>query len=141
VATVKRFALTIAVAGAALAVVAPSASAKFEFFQTPSGNIACVISGKGARCDIQQHSWPTPPNPPSCLDLDYGNGAEIAKHGPGTYVCAGDTVFAPANPVLGYGDKIKKKRFKCASKQKGVRCVNKRNDHGFFISREEVRLF
>ena len=137
----KRVALTIAVAGAALAVVAPSASAKFEFFQTPSGNIACVISGKGARCDIQQHSWPTPPHPADAAMSTTAMACRSAKHGPGSYVCAGDTVFAPANPVLGYGDKIKKKRFKCASKQKGVRCVNKRNDHGFFISREEVRLF
>jgi hypothetical protein len=136
----KRFALSIAVAGLGLAVLAPSASAKFEFFQTPSGNIACVISGKGARCDILQHAWPTPPAPADC-PVDYGNGVQVSKHGRGGYTCAGDSVFSPNNPVLGYGDKIKKKRFKCASKQKGVRCVNKRNDHGFFISRQEVRLF
>jgi hypothetical protein len=136
----KRFSIALVAAAVTLAVAAPTASAKFEFFQTPSGNIACVISGKGARCDIQEHSWPTPPRPPDC-DVDYGNGVQVDKHGRGTYVCAGDTVFAPDNPVLGYGDKIRKKRFRCASKQKGVRCVNKRNDHGFFLSRDDVRLF
>ncbi len=64
-----------------------------------------------------------------------------ASTAPARTSAPGDTVFSPADPVLGYGDKIKKKRFKCASKQKGMRCVNKRNGHGFFISREEVRLF
>jgi hypothetical protein len=136
----KRIGLAFLGAVAALAVVVPAASAKFEFFQTPSGNIACVISGKYARCDIQQHSWPTPPTPASC-DVDYGNGVAVGKHGRGSYVCAGDTVFSPSSPVLGYGDKIRKKRMRCASKQKGVRCVNRRNGHGFFISRDEVRLF
>ena len=134
----KRLATALIVAAAALAV---TASAKFEFFETPSGNIGCVISGKGARCDIKNHGWPTPAPPPSCMDLDYGFGAEVFKHGPGSYVCAGDTVFSPTAEVLPYGDKIRKKRFRCASKSKGVRCVNKRNGHGFFISREEVRLF
>ena len=99
-----------------------------------------MISGKGARCDIQQHSWPTPPTPPTC-DVDYGNGVQVGKHGSGSYVCAGDSVFSPGNPVLGYGDKITKKRFRCKSKPNGVRCVNRRNDHGFFLSREDARLF
>ena len=43
--------------------------------------------------------------------------------------------------MLGYGERISKKRFRCASKQKGVRCVNRRNGHGFFISSDDVRLF
>ena len=137
----KRLATALIVAAAALAVTASTASAKFEFFETPSGNIGCVISGKGARCDIQNHSWPTPAPPPSCMDLDYGNGVEIAKKGRGRYVCAGDTVFSPNARVLGYGDRISKKRFRCASKTKGVRCVNRRNGHGFFISSGDVRLF
>jgi hypothetical protein len=137
----KRLAISLLACAALAAATAPTASAKFTFFQTPSGNIGCVINGKGARCDIQRHSWPTPPAPPSCIDLDYGEGAVIGKHGPGEYVCAGDSVFSPDAEVLPYGERIRAKRFRCASKSKGVRCVNRRNDHGFFISRAEVRLF
>jgi hypothetical protein len=138
----KRLAISLLACAALAAVTAPAASAKFTFFETPSGNIGCVISGKlGARCDIQRHSWPTPPPPPSCMDLDYGNGVEVGKHGRGRYVCAGDSVFSPAADVLPYGERISAKRIRCASKRKGVRCVNRASDHGFFISRVEVRLF
>jgi hypothetical protein len=138
---VKRRATALVLSAAALAATAPSAAAKVQFFQTPSGNIGCVIFGQGARCDIRKHSWPTPPPPPSCMDVDYGFGVEIGKRGRGDYVCAGDSVFSPNSPVLHYGDRITRKRFRCASKQKGMRCVNRRNQHGFFLSREDVRLF
>jgi hypothetical protein len=137
----RRLVVSLLACVALAAATAPAASAKFTFFQTPSGNIGCVINGKGARCDIRQHTWPTPPAPPSCMDLDYGFGVELGKRGRGGYVCAGDTVFSPSAEVLPYGERISAKRFRCASKQKGVRCANRRNDHGFFISRAEVRLF
>jgi hypothetical protein len=137
----KRLAIALLACAALAAAMTPTASAKFTFFKTPSGNIGCAISGKGARCDIRQHSWPTPPAPPSCMDLDYGFGVALGKHGPGGYVCAGDTVLEPGADVLPYGERIVAKRFRCASKQKGVRCVNRANGHGFFISRDDVRLF
>ena len=137
----KRLAISTVLAATALALIAPGApAAKFKFFQSPSGNIGCVISGGGVRCDIQDHSWPTPPKPASC-DVDYGNGVQVGKHKRGSYVCAGDSVFSPDVRVLGYGEKISKKRFRCASKQKGMRCVNRRNGHGFFLSEQNVRLF
>ena len=137
----KRFAISLALCAAASALLAPSASAKFTFFESPSGNIGCVINGKGVRCDIQSHQWPTPPPPPDCLN-DYGNGVQVGKRDqPATYVCAGDTVFTPSAEVLGYGERIKVKRFRCTSKQQGMRCVNRDNKHGFLISRADVRLF
>jgi hypothetical protein len=126
---------------AALAIVPASASAKIKFFQTPSGNIACVLGAGLARCDIQEHSWTAPSPPASCMDLDYGNGLQVVGGHPGSYVCAGDTVFSPNNPVLHYGDKITVNRFRCKSKPTGVRCVNRNSMHGFFISRERVNLF
>jgi hypothetical protein len=136
----KRLAISLLACAALAAAAAPTASAKFTFLQTPSGNIGCAIGGKGVRCDIKEHTWPTPPAPPSC-DLDYGFGVQIGKHGRGSYVCAGDTVLDPNADVLPYGERISAKRFRCASKSKGVRCVNRDNDHGFFISRSDVRLF
>jgi hypothetical protein len=137
----RRGLFVAAIVAAALAIVPASASAKVKFFQTPSGNIACVLGAGIARCDIQEHSWTAPPPPASCQDLDYGNGVQVFKGHPGQYVCAGDTVFAPDNPVLGYGDKITVNRFRCKSKPTGVRCVQRKSKHGFFISRERVSLF
>jgi hypothetical protein len=137
----KRLAVSAPLAAIVLVVVAPAAPAKkLEFFKSPSGNIGCLISGGGVRCDIRNHRWPTPPKPSSC-DVDYGFGVQVGKHRRGSYVCAGDTVLDPGADVLGYGERIRAKRFRCASKQKGVRCVNRRNGHGFFLSAQDVRLF
>jgi len=138
----KRFAITLAVVAATLALTAPSAPAKskFKFFQSPSHNIGCVISGGGVRCDIRNHQWPTPPKPSTC-DVDYGQGVGVGRHDKASFVCAGDTTLDPTSPALGYGERIKAKRFRCTSKQKGMRCVNRRNGHGFFLSAQDVRLF
>ena len=137
----KRFAITLVIGAAALAILAPGASAKLTFFKSPSGNIGCLINGAGVRCDIRNHQWPTPPKPADC-DVDYGGGVAVGKRDvPANFVCAGDTVLDPSAEVLPYGEKIKIKRFRCASKQKGMRCVNRDNKHGFFLSAQEVRLF
>ncbi len=122
---------------------ASSGSGKFPKlfpFQTPSGNIGCILSKRGVRCDIREHSWPTPPKPADC-DVDYGQGAAVDGHGRASYVCAGDTVLDPSSPVLGYGDRISKGEFRCSSKTKGMRCVSLDTKDGFFLSRDVVHLF
>jgi hypothetical protein len=137
----RKALITAAVVTAVLAIVPSAASARVKFFQSPSGNIGCVLGGGLARCDILEHSWTPPPKPPSCIDGDYGNGVEVVGGHPGEYTCAGDTVFSPNVPTLQYGDKITKNRFTCTSKPSGMRCANRNSGHGFFISRETVRLF
>jgi hypothetical protein len=136
----RRIVLCLAMSLTTLALAAGTASAKLTFFKSPSGNIGCAISGKFVRCDIRNHSWPTPAPPPSC-DVDYGFGVSVGKHGRGSFVCAGDTVFDPSAKALPYGDRISAKRMRCASKQKGMRCVNRKSKHGFFLSAQDVRLF
>jgi hypothetical protein len=136
----KRALLVIAIGAAALAITAPAASARVKFFQSPSGNIGCVVGGGLARCDIQEHTWTPPPAPASCIDF-YGYGVEVIGGHPGEYTCSGDSVFAPTSPVLQYGDKITKNRFTCTSKTSGMRCSNRNSGHGFFISRDAVKLF
>ncbi len=137
----RRLAFTLVLAALALlAVTVPAQAAKFKFFQSPSGNIGCVIAKQGVRCDIREHTWPTPPKPASC-DVDYGGGVQVGRSGDGSFVCAGDTALDSSADVLGYGDRIKKGKFRCASKSKGMRCVNRKSKHGFFLSRTSVRLF
>ena len=139
----KRLSIPVALGATALTLIvmpASASAAKFKFFQTPSGNIACAMGGGAVRCDIQEHSWTAPPKPSYC-DVDWGGGVAVGRKDTASYVCAGDTVFSPENPVLGYGDRQVKNRFRCTSKQKGVRCVNTKSRHGFFLSRETVRLF
>lgn len=111
----------------------------YKGFTSPSGNIGCAMTTAGVRCDIDEHSWPTPPKPKSC-SLDYGNGLSLSKHGRPKFNCAGDTTLG-IGPPLSYGDAVRKGRFLCVSEEVGVRCVNRRNSHGFLLSREIVRRF
>jgi hypothetical protein len=134
---IRRSLLVLAVTALALAVGASSAAA-FKGFETPSHNIGCILTEQTARCDIRDHSWPTPKKPKSC-EFDYG-ALFIGKQGKGEFGCVSDSAMG-AGPVLSYGESIRKGRFVCTSEETGVRCVNRRNGHGFFLSKQRVRLF
>ncbi|MCW2989815.1 MAG: hypothetical protein JWM73_409 [Solirubrobacterales bacterium] len=127
------------IAGAALAALPAAAPAASGAFQSPSGNMGCYISAGGARCDIAVHSWPTPAEPASC-DLDYGGGLAVGKKGRGGFFCAGDTTLHQG-PVLAYGTARSAGRFTCQSRTAGMRCVNRRNGHGFLLARDSFRRF
>lgn len=122
---------------AALVAAAPASAA--TFFETPSHNIGCVISSSGARCDIREHAWKPPPKPQSC-PVDWGNGLTVGRRGFAHFVCAGDTVLG-GKRVLDYRKSIRRGRFTCTSRRDGVRCVNRRNDHGFKLARRSARWF
>lgn len=134
---IRRSLLVLVAAALALAVGASSAAA-FKGFETPSHNIGCILTEQTARCDIRDHSWPTPKKPKSC-EFDYG-ALFIGKQGKGEFGCVSDSAMG-AGPVLPYGESIRKGRFVCSSEEAGVRCVNRRNGHGFFVSKQRVRLF
>jgi hypothetical protein len=129
---------TLVVAGLLLA-AAPSAGA-FTFFQSPSGNIGCVIvKRQGVRCDIRERSWQPPPKPDWCT-VDWAGGMEVGRRGRGQFICAGDTVLNDKRK-LAYGTSIRRGRFVCTSRRSGMRCRNRRNGHGFRLSRERARGF
>jgi len=125
---------------AAIAVMAPSASAKFVGFQTPDKKVGCEMDGHGARCDVRKPDW-TPPPPPADCELDYGQGVFVGRSQPADYVCAGDTALDRKNEVLEEGEKIKTGRFKCKNKgDDTIKCVNTRKKTGFVISQERVEF-
>jgi hypothetical protein len=133
--------LLVALALVALTGLAAGASAASAYtgFVSPSHNIGCVISSQSVRCDIRDHSWPTPPKPKSC-ELDYGGGVAVDRGGKAQFLCAGDTTLE-AGPVLGYGSSVSRGRFRCSSQESGMRCVNQRNGHGFFLAKQSYALF
>lgn len=92
-----------------------------------------MISKGAVRCDIRNHSWTAPPKPKRC-DVDWAAGPPSTS-GKAGIVCAGDTALE-AGPVLPYGDPISRGRFHCESQQAGMRCVNKRNGHGFSLNKQ-----
>ena len=98
-----------------------------------------MISSQSVRCDIRDHSWHSPPKPASC-ELDYGGGVAVDKSGRAQFLCAGDTTL-DAGPVLAYGRSISKGRFHCESQETGMRCINTRSSHGFFLAKQRYELF
>jgi hypothetical protein len=137
----KRFVICLVTCVVASGVLASTASASKEFL-SPSHNIGCVLSGKFVRCDIAEHSYPTPPKPHPCFGDYEGNVVVVDTDEHDAVVsCASDSTLDPAFPVLAYGDRIENRHFRCTSKSKGMRCVNLQTKHGFFLSRDDLRLF
>lgn len=118
-------------------VVTPSGTGP-EHFVTPSGNIGCYLDAEGARCDIAEKDWPTPPKPPLC-NLDWGQGLMVRDVGAHT-VCAGDTVLG--GPVtLGYGNSAQRGNFRCDVSEQGVTCTNLASGKGFKLARAAYSFF
>jgi hypothetical protein len=122
-----------------LAAPAVAAQPSVVMFSSPSKNIGCVIDRSAARCDIRQRDWRPPPKPRSC-ELDWGFGLTVDRRGRGQFVCAGDTVLG-SRRTLAYGDSIQRGRFRCVSRVRAMRCVNRRNGHGFALSKQFARRF
>lgn len=127
------------IAAAIAALPVSAAGAARGAFQSPSGNIGCYITPGVARCDIAEHSWPTPARPATC-DVDYGGGLTIGKTGRGTFFCAGDTTLHQG-PVLAYGSSRSAGRFTCTSRPSGMVCQNRRTHHGFRLARDSYRRY
>jgi hypothetical protein len=125
---------------AALAFASSASALSTVQFHTPSGNFNCGMGGGFVRCDVTEHSWASPPKPATC-EFDWGGSVGVGRNDPASFLCVSDAVGGPDSPVLNYGERVSKHRFRCASKTKGVRCVNRKSGHGFFVSRDEVRLF
>ncbi|WP_052740854.1 DUF6636 domain-containing protein [Mycobacterium sp. UM_Kg1] len=138
-----------AVLGAAAALIAsalgtaPSVLAEpdMHFFESPSGNIACLVGTDWVRCDIQDRDWSPPPRPSDCpSQTGYGQGIQLEARGRAEFVCAGDTTFGGDARTLKYGERDSSTTHQCISETSGIRCEN-RDDHGFVISRESYELF
>lgn len=120
---------------------APSRVRRLPSFRSPTGNIGCMLAGGLARCDIGDRKW-TAPRPAGCPEqVDYGQGLEVGRSGPGAVVCAGDTARDPSAAVLAYGTAASAGPFVCVSRRDGITCSNARNGHGFFISAQRYRTF
>ena len=131
--------LLVAVGLALLPAAPAAAQTDVVMFSSPTKNIGCALDRTGARCDIRERNWRPPPTPPSC-ELDFGFGLTVDRRGRGQFVCAGDTVLG-SKRILAYGRSIRRGRFRCVSRVRVMRCVNRRNGHGFALSRQAARRF
>jgi hypothetical protein len=129
----------------------PASSPKAGYFKTPSGNIVCYHSPGPAdmpeaflACGIKSGLKPPPPRRP-CQDGDYA-GDRVTMLATGRVnvpPCAGDPgalVGEREARVLGYGTTWSGGGLHCRSEPIGLTCRNK-SGHGFFLSRENWRVF
>lgn len=115
---------------------------KVGTFQSPTGNIGCIVVGELARCDIRHRAWSPPSRPQSCPDVvDFGQGLEVGTSGGGRFVCAGDTAADPSSERLPYGTATVVGPYECVSRSTGVTCTNRATRHGFQISIQSYSRF
>ncbi|HET6732430.1 DUF6636 domain-containing protein [Mycobacterium sp.] len=109
-------------------------------FLSPDGNIACNVDmNVGARCDIIDASWPTPPTPADCQG-SYGHMIAIGIDEPAEFICTDDTVFG-SEDLLADGESIASGAFRCESVDSGITCRNTETGHGFSLSYDANELF
>jgi hypothetical protein len=106
-------------------------------FSSPTGNIGCVLSSAGARCDIADRSWQPPAKPETCT-LSWGQGLVVGPGGT-AFVCAGDSALGAAQK-LDYGKDIQRGEYRCLSSQDGIRCSGGPSGAGFNISRGSYEI-
>jgi hypothetical protein len=117
--------------------VAPASAARVHF-STPSRNIGCIGDGSLLRCDVRQTATKPPPKPRSCR-YDWGNYFELRPTGRPRRLCVSDSALG-GRRILAYGWTLRLGRMSCVARRIGLTCRNA-DGHGFFLSRERVRLF
>jgi hypothetical protein len=136
-AKVKRLSLAL------ILLAGPAVADELIFFQSPTGNISCLIAlGEYAevRCDIQDYT-PTHTEPPPNCDLDWGGVFTVGEDDTiGQLGCVGDTIGGPGGAKLDYGETITLWKFSCTSQKTGMTCTNSKG-HGFTISKAKQTLF
>jgi hypothetical protein len=120
------------------AISAADASAALIQFTTPSRNIGCIGDKTRLRCDIARTTVKAPPKPLTC-DFDWGNAFELLPRFVSHRICVSDSALG-GRRVLGYGKSLRIGPFLCTSRRIGLTCTS-RTRHGFFLSRNGIKLF
>ena len=116
------------------------ATADSKYFQTPSGNITCVLDAQLVECDISDYTF-TPLPPPECAKhIKWGNRFTLAPGRAGAVECHGDTTQLAGEPTLNYGQTITAGTLSCISEQSGVKCSDSGSKHFFRVSRDSFDL-
>ena len=122
---------------ALLLVATPAAAQDLLFFQSPSGNITCMIATGDwatARCDMRELT-PTYREAPADCQLDWGSSFEVGPSDrKGHLACVGDSVADPNAVTLNYGQSLSLGGFDCTSEKSGMTCTNPAG-HGFTCPR------
>jgi hypothetical protein len=117
-------------------------------FQSPSGNIFCLMGdGNDVVCDIADHTYVPPPKPSDCQQ-GWGGRFSLDQGSAPVSHCHGDTIIPshtspgniPGEPTLEYGRTQTLGAITCDSEPTGMTCTDSRTGHYFRLSRESYEL-
>lgn len=118
--------------------VGESATRDVQQFTLPSGNIACVISSGGARCEIADADFGT--DPAGACAGRWGGLLSVGA-GPGAAGCLEGWSALGGGTVLQYGESTRAAGYSCASSTEGVACRNDATGHGFWLRSSAFLVF
>lgn len=122
-------------------IVDPLAAAEEKkFFNSPDGNIVCLISSVGARCDVTHNMWVLQPEPENC-DGTWGVGVSVTSSGAHLLCEINRVADVRSGTILGYGALKIQDNYTCVSERAGVTCLNNKTQHGFTAARGSFSLF
>jgi len=114
-------------------------------FQSPTGNIICVMllfaGHNTANCQIYDYTYQTPPKPPDC-NASWGDNWHLDEGDPNPpyTVCHSGSNALPPIPTLDYGQTRSIGALSCTSEPDGMRCADTSTDHFFHVARESYEL-
>lgn len=116
---------------------------EFSRFETPSGNIYCVLDDPGipVGCEIGEGGVR---DDAECIEAPSPVVGRIEFTDRGFVpVCNSDTIRTPGPPILGYGGvaSVTGLPFQCVSEEIGVTCISTAQAQGFFIARGRYQIF
>lgn len=132
-------AIAIAASPAAVANADP-----FEHFQSPSGDVTCVMAAfqgdaPRASCGVVDPTYVIPPRPQSCRGA-FGDQIDLVQGSSPAMVCHTDTTRDSGLPTLPIGETRAVASLSCRSEPAAITCTDSTTGHFFRISRESYTV-
>jgi hypothetical protein len=136
--------ITTATVAATIAVPATAHAVPDGSFQSPSGNVYCVmgVNNTGANvaaCQVHRYSYAAPPRG-DCQLGGWGSQIRLEQGTQPDFECVGGALAAPPIPTLDYGQTRSVGAITCDSEPAGIACTDSSTGHFFRISRESYQL-
>ncbi|MGD1171091.1 hypothetical protein [Mycobacterium seoulense] len=116
----------------------------FQQFQSPSGDITCVMAAfRGdaprASCGVVDPTYVMPPRPQSCMGA-FGDQIDLVQGSSPAMACHTDTTRGSGLPTLPTGETRSVASLTCKGEPAAITCTDAGTGHFFRISRSSYDL-
>jgi hypothetical protein len=113
-------------------------------FQSPSGNIYCLLftqsdGSNRADCQVQEHTY-SPPPAGDCRLGGWGSQLSLVQGKPVEFVCQGGMLAVPPMPTVQFGQPRSVGAITCESEPTGMTCTDNSTGHFFRVSRDSYQF-